>query len=112
MSYIDGVILAAPADGKQAYIDYAAAVAAIFREYGASEVVDAWGDDVPPGKVTDYQRAVQAGADEVVVFSWIRWPDKPTRDLAWSHIMEDPRMDALKMPFDGKRMIYGGFAQI
>jgi uncharacterized protein YbaA (DUF1428 family) len=112
MSYIDGVILAAPADGKQAYIDYAKAVAAIFMDYGATEIVDGWGDDVPEGKVTDYHRAVQAQPGETVVFSWILWPDKATRDLAWTRVMEDSRMGALKMPFDGKRMIYGGFERI
>ncbi len=112
MSYIDGVVVAAPTAGKQAYIDYADAVAAIFRDHGATEVVDAWGDNVPEGRVTDFQRAVQAGPDETVVFSWILWPDKTTRDAAWEKVMADPRMEALKMPFDGKRMIFGGFERI
>jgi uncharacterized protein YbaA (DUF1428 family) len=109
MSYIDGMIAAAPTADKQAYVDYARAVASIFKEHGATEVVDAWGDDVPEGRLTDFPRAVQATADETVTFSWVLWPDKATRDAGWSKIMEDPRMNEMKMPFDGKRLIYGGF---
>ena len=73
-------------------------------------MVDAWGDDLPRGKVTDYQGAVQARDDESVIFSWIEWPSKQARDQGWEKAMNDPRMKGMQMPFDGKRMIYGGFA--
>jgi uncharacterized protein YbaA (DUF1428 family) len=74
--------------------------------------VDGWGDDVPDGKTTDFRRAVQAEAGESVVFGWVEWPSKAVRDEAWQKIMADPRMENLKPPFDGKRMVYGGFAPI
>ena len=79
----------------------------------ALRVVEAWGDDVPAGKVTDFQRAVLAKDDETVMFSWIEWPDKATRDAGMKKMMEDPRMEAANpMPFDGKRMIFGGFENV
>ena len=112
MSYIDGMIAAVPTANKDAYLAYARALAPIFRQHGAVKLVDTWGDDVPDGKVTDFRRAVQANADETVVFSWITWPDKATRDAGWPKIMQDPRMAGMKMPFDGKRMVYGGFEQL
>ena len=110
MSYIDGFVIAVPAANHQAFLDHANAADALFLEHGATRVVEAWGDDVPDGTVTDFRRSVQAGADEVVVFAWIEWPDKATRDAGMAAIMEDARMKALpQMPFDGKRMIFGGF---
>ncbi|MBP6597493.1 MAG: DUF1428 domain-containing protein [Arenimonas sp.] len=114
MAYIDGFVLAVPNANKQAFIDHARQFDPVFIEYGALRVIEAWGDDVPAGKLTDFQRAVQATADETVVFSWIEWPDKATRDAGMAKMMADPRMDpALNpMPFDGKRMIYGGFAPV
>lgn len=85
----------------------------IFLEYGATRVVEAWGDDVPHGKLTDLHRAVAANNDETVMFSWIEWPDNATRDAGMQKVMEDPRMDpANPMPFDGKRMIFGGFENV
>ena len=112
MTYIDGTVCAVPKDGKEAYLAFAREVGALFREHGATAVVENWGDDVPAGKTTDFLRAVQAGDDEVVVLSWIVWPDKAVRDAGWEKIMADPRMQNAKMPYDGKRMIYGGFQQI
>lgn len=110
MSYIDGFVIAVPAANRQAFIDHAQAVDALFLEHGALRVIEAWGDDVPEGKRTDFRRAVQAEADEAVVFSWIEWPDKAARDAGMKACMEDPRMKTLPaMPFDGKRMIFGGF---
>ena len=116
MTYIDG-FLAPVAAGTSAetYRDFAARAAPIFKDHGATRVVEGWGDDVPDGKVTDFRRAVQASEGETVVFSWIEWPDKATRDAGMKKMMEDPRMDPSTpgnppMPFDGKRMIYGGFA--
>jgi uncharacterized protein YbaA (DUF1428 family) len=79
---------------------------------GALRVVEGWGDDVPKGEVTDFHRAVQAKDDETVVFSWIEWPDKSTRDAAMAKMRENPRMTGEPMPFDGKRMIFGGFVPV
>ena len=109
MAYIDGVLCAVPAANKDAFLAHARETAAIFKEVGAVRVVDGWGSDVPDGKVTDFRRAVQASSDEIVTFGWIEWPDKETRDAAWAKLMEDPRMADMKMPYDGKRMVYGGF---
>jgi uncharacterized protein YbaA (DUF1428 family) len=114
MGYADGYLLAVPNGNKEAYREMASKAAGIFREYGATRIVEAWGDDVPDGKVTDFKGAVQAKEGEVVVFSWVEWPSKQTRDEAWPKIMADERMkpDMDNMPFDGQRMIYGGFAPI
>jgi uncharacterized protein YbaA (DUF1428 family) len=110
--YVDGVVIAAPATGRDAYLSFAERHAALFREHGALRVVDAWADDVPDGKQTDFKRAVQAKADEKVVFGWVEWPSKAARDAAWAKLMSDPRMQGAAMPFDGSRMIYGGFTPI
>ena len=113
MSYIDGFVIAVPAGNRAALIDHARTFDAIFLEVGATRVVECWADDVPDGKLTDFRRAVQAKDDEVVVFSWIEWPDKATRDSGMETFMKDPRMDAAaQMPFDGKRMIFGGFVPV
>jgi uncharacterized protein YbaA (DUF1428 family) len=85
---------------------------AIFREYGAVRVVQAWGDDVPEGKVTDFRRAVRAEANETVVLAFIEWPSKQANDEAWDRIMKDQRMQPGDAPFDGKRMFWGGFEVI
>jgi uncharacterized protein YbaA (DUF1428 family) len=114
MGYTDGFVVAVPEGNKEAYREMAAKAAAVFKEYGATRTVEAWGDDVPDGKVTDFKGAVQARDDETVVFSWIEWPSKQARDDGWAKVMEDERMkpDHANMPFDGKRMIYGGFSPI
>ena len=113
MAYIDGFVIAVATANKQAFIDHARELDPVFLEYGATRVVECWGDDVPHGKQTDFHRAVAARADEVAVFSWIEWPDKATRDAGMQKMMEDPRMDpANPMPFDGARMIDGGFAPV
>jgi len=113
MSYVDGFVLAVPAANKEAFRDVAAKMAPMFLEYGATRVVECWGDDVPDGKVTDFKGAVKAEDGEIVVFSWIEWPSKAVRDEASKKIMADPRMHPSEgMPFDGKRMIYGGFEMI
>jgi uncharacterized protein YbaA (DUF1428 family) len=117
MPYIDGFVIAVPTANKQTFIEHARKLDPIFLELGALRVIEAWGDDVPDGKLTDFRRAVQATADETVAFSWIEWPDKATRDAGMKKLMEDPRMDPSApgnppMPFDGKRMIFGGFEPV
>ena len=111
MSYVDGFIAAVPTENKDAYIEHAKVAATVFKEYGALKVVETWGDDIPDGELTSFPLAVKCQADETIVFSWIIWPSKQLRDNGWQSIMEDPRMqpDQNPMPFDGKRLIYGGF---
>ena len=109
MTYVDGFVVPVPARNRDAYRAAAAKAAAIFKEYGAIRLVECWGDDVPDGKVTDFKRAVDAQAGETVVFSWIEWPSKAARDEGSRKVISDPRL-SMDMPFDGKRMIYGGFA--
>jgi uncharacterized protein YbaA (DUF1428 family) len=114
MGYTDGFVVPVPDGKKEAYREMAAKAAAVFKEYGATRVVEGWGDDVPDGKVTDFRRAVKAEAGETVVYSWIEWPSKQARDEGWQKVMADERMkpDFANMPFDGKRMFWGGFAPI
>ncbi|WP_425229291.1 DUF1428 domain-containing protein [Sphingomonas sp.] len=115
MTYIDGFLAPIKAGvGADAYRDFAAKMAPIFREYGATRVVESWADDVPRGTQTDFYRAVAAAEGEAVVFSWIEWPDKGTRDAGMAKVMADPRMqpDDTPMPFDGKRLIFGGFCAL
>lgn len=111
MPYVDGFIMAVPTANKAQFIEHAKLGDAVFLEHGAIRVLECWGDEVPEGKVTDFRRAVNATDDETVVFSWIEWPDKPTRDAAMEKVMSDPRLqpEANPMPFDGQRLVYGGF---
>lgn len=119
MSYIDGFVIAVPTANKQKFIDHAKLGDSVFIDLGATRVIECWGDDLSDGKVTDFRKAVQAKNEETVVFSWIEWPDKSTRDDAMKKMTEwmnnpekaDPRMDPEKnpMPFDGTRLIFGGF---
>ena len=111
MSYIDGFVAAVPTKSKETYTEYAKGMAEVFKDNGALKVVDTWGDDVPEGDITSFPMAVQKKDDETVAFSWIVWPSKETREAGWQTAMEDPRMNAETnpMPFDGKRIIFGGF---
>jgi uncharacterized protein YbaA (DUF1428 family) len=111
MAYIDGFVAAVPTANKDKFLDHAKTIDALFFEFGAHRVVECWSDDVAHGKVTDFYRAVQATEDESIVFSWIEWPDKATRDAGMVKMMTDDRMNG-PMPFDGKRMVYGGFAPV
>jgi uncharacterized protein YbaA (DUF1428 family) len=118
MTYVDGFVIAVPRGNKQQFIEHAEKGDRVFYELGATRIVECWADDVPNGKVTDFRRAVQATNDEEVVFSWVEWPDKATRDAAMGKMPElmksDPRMNPQTnpMPFDGKRLIFGGFAPV
>ena len=114
MSYVDGYLIPVPNENKALYIDQAEIMAKVFKEYGALEIYENWGDDVPEGEVTSFPMAVKAQENETVVFSWVVWPSKEVRDKGWQAVMEDPRMDPADnpMPFDGKRLIYGGFSTI
>jgi uncharacterized protein YbaA (DUF1428 family) len=141
MNYVQGFVTPVPTVNKEKYRKQASDAAQLFKQFGVKRMVEGWGDDVPKGKVTDFQGAVQAKDDETVVFSWleypdkatyelankkmrddprmkemsfVEWPDKATRDAAWPKIMEDRRMqpERDKMPFDGQRMFWGGFRPI
>jgi uncharacterized protein YbaA (DUF1428 family) len=114
MNYVDGFVAAVPTANREKYLQHAQKAAVAFKEYGALQVVETWGNDVPEGKVTSFTMAVQRKDDESVVFSWVTWPSKAVRDDAWKKMMEDPRFnpETNPMPFDGKRLIYGGFEMI
>ncbi|WP_421855517.1 DUF1428 domain-containing protein [Oricola sp.] len=111
MAYVDGVVFAVANARKDEFVAHAKRLAALFKRHGATEVVDCWGTDVPDGDVTSFPMAVKKADDETVVFSWIVWPSKQARDTAWDTVMADAEMNTAMevMPFDGKRMIYGGF---
>ena len=116
--YIDGFVIAVPTANRQKFIDHAKHADSAFIDMGATRILECWADDVKDGKTTDFRMAVKAREDESVVFSWIEWPDKATRDAAMEKMMsddfDDPRMDPEKnpMPFDGARLIYGGFEPV
>lgn len=111
MSYVDGFVTPVPTAKREEYRQHAADAAAIFKEFGAQSVIECWGDDVPEGKVTSFSLAVKREPNETVVFSWITWSSKAARDAGMAKAMADPRLqpDSNPMPFDGKRLIYGGF---
>jgi uncharacterized protein YbaA (DUF1428 family) len=110
-TFVDGFVLPVPTANREPFLAMAEKAAAGFEKHGAGRQLEAWGDDIPDGKVTDFRRAVQAKEGETVVFSWIEWTDKATRDAAWEKIQADPAMhpDDSDMPFDGMRMFWGGF---
>ena len=111
MSYVDGFVAAVPTANKDAYIAHAREASVVFKAHGALRVVECWGDDVPEGTLTSFPMAVQRAPEETVVFSWVLWPSKEIRDLGMKKVMDDPRLqpEHNPMPFDGARLIYGGF---
>jgi uncharacterized protein YbaA (DUF1428 family) len=111
MSYVDGFVVAVPKEKIEDYKAMARRAGEVWKEYGALAFVECVGDDVPYGELTSFPRAVQAKDDEVVVFSWIIYESREQRDAINAKVMADPRLkaDMSEMPFDGKRMIYGGF---
>ena len=112
MSYIDGFVVPVPAGNKEAYLKASRKMTAICKRYGAIRMVECWGDDVPDGKVTDFKRAVAAQDGEQVIFGWIEWPNKATRDKAFEGMMQNPELAAITPGFDMKRAIFGGFTPI
>jgi uncharacterized protein YbaA (DUF1428 family) len=111
MTYIDGFVAAVPTANRDAYRKHAEMAVPVFKEHGALKMVECWGDDVPAGKLTSFPMAVQKKDDETVVFSWIVWPSRQARDEGMKKVMADPRIQSNvnSMPFDGKRLIFGGF---
>lgn len=111
MPYVDGFVIAVPKEKIEAYKQMARTAGAVWKEHGALAFVECIGDDVPYGELTSFPRAVQATDDEVVVFSWIVYESRARRDAVMAEVMADPRLgkDMAALPFDGKRMIYGGF---
>lgn len=113
MAYITGSVGAVPTANKGKYIEHLSAAWPMFKSWGATRMIETWGVDVPKGKVTDFYGAVEARDDETVIFAWIEWPDKATADASWQKMQSDPAMATLPpMPFDGSRMIFGGFAPV
>ena len=113
MAYVEGFVVAVPAANKEIYRKHASEALPIFKEFGVTRMVETWGDEVPDGKVTDFKGAVKAKDGETVVFGWVEWASKAARDEAWGKIRQDARMNnGAPMPFDGQRMIYGGFATL
>lgn len=113
MTYVSGFVAAVPAANKDAFIAHAKAGWPWFQKHGARRMVECWGTDVPHGKQTDFYRATDARDDEIPLFSWIEWPDKETCDAAWAGMDSDPDLPNMPaMPFDGKRMFWGGFVPV
>lgn len=114
MVYVDGFVAAVPTGKREAFKKHAEDAAIVFKEHGALQIAECWGDDVPDGEVTSFPMAVKCEPDETVVFSWITWPSREARNEGMQKVMNDPRMqpDVNPMPFDGKRTIFGGFEMI
>ena len=109
MSYVSGFLIPVKSEHKERYIASAKASWPLFKEFGAIEQVETWGDNVPDGETTSFPLAVKLEEGEVVVFSWVKWPDKATADACFATMETDPGWQDMDMPFDGKRMMWGGF---
>lgn len=111
MTYVDGFVAPVPNSNREAFVAHARKAAELFKEAGALSIVECWGNDVPDGQQTSFPMAVKKAPDETVVFSWVVWPDKATRDAGMARMMQDSRTDPKTnpMPFDGRRAIFGGF---
>ena len=114
MTYVDGFVAAVPTANKDKYLAHAKIAAQVFKDHGALRVTECWESDVPEGETTSFPMAVKRQADETIVFAWIEWPSKTARDAGMEKVYTDPRMqeDENPMPFDGKRLIMGGFDMI
>ncbi len=112
MPFLDITVIPVPTAKKSAYMDHSRQMTVFFKECGAMTVTECWGEDVPEGKSTDFRKAVALKEGETVAVGWITWPDRAVRDAAWEKLMRDERMKNSEAPFDGKRMIFGGFEQV
>ena len=112
MTYVTGFLTPVPHANKARYIKSAEVAWPLFQRHGALKQVEAWGEHIEDGKTTDFKRAVKLEDGEQVVFSWIIWPDRATADAAWEKMQDDPAMKDFDMPFDGKRMMWGGFETV
>ena len=112
MAYITGFLTPVKTENKDRYIESARTSWPMFKGYGATAQIENWGVDVPDGKLTSFPMAVKLQPGEVVVFSWLQWPDRETADAAWAKMESDPAFADMDMPFDGKRMMWGGFEAI
>jgi uncharacterized protein YbaA (DUF1428 family) len=112
MSYVDVFVCAVPDANREIYRAHAHEAGLKFKEFGATQVMECWAEDVPDGKLTSFPMAVKCQPGESVVFAWVVWPSKDVREAAWTRMMDDERMSVEAMPFDGKRLIYGGFTPI
>jgi len=114
MGYVTGCVIAVPTGRKEEFLDHCAVCAEVLKANGALEIFECWGDEVPDGEVTSFPMAVKCEKDETVVFSWILWPSKQACETGMQAMMDHPDLQpgVLEMPFDGKRMIYGGFEVI
>ncbi|KAA3628231.1 MAG: DUF1428 domain-containing protein [Proteobacteria bacterium] len=112
MEYIEGYVAAVPNANREKYIQHAKEAAVVFKEHGALRLVECWGEDVPDGEITSFPLAVKRQEGETVIFSWIAWPSKASRDAGMEKVMNDSRMRMEDMPFDGTRLIYGGFQMV
>lgn len=108
MTFIDIFAAPVPTANKQSYVDHATLAADVFKDNGALQVIEAWGDQIPDGETTSFIKAVQLKEDETVVCGFVIWPDRETKDKGMAAAMSDERM-AGPMPFDGKRLIFGSF---
>ena len=112
MGYVEVFAAAVPDANREEYIQHAKRAAAVFKKHGALNVRENWEDNVPPGELTSFPKAVMREEGESVVIGWVTWPDKATRDAGMEAAFSDPDMQMENMPFDGKRLIFGGFETI
>lgn len=114
VAFVDGFVAAVPTAREAEYRAHAEKAAAVFKDYGALEVIECWGEEIADGERTSFIKAVACESDETVVFSWVRWPSREVRDAAMVKVAADPRLspEANPMPFDGTRLIHGGFVPI
>jgi uncharacterized protein YbaA (DUF1428 family) len=111
MAYVDGCLLAVPTANKQSYVSFSKKMALIIKKHGALSTVECWGEDIPEGKVNSMHSAVMRKSDETVIFSWVVWLDKIIRDKNHKRMVAEMEtvMENIPIPFDGSRMIFGGF---
>ncbi len=110
MAFVDLFVAPVPTANKQTWLDHCKRFDQLFKDAGALEITECWGNDVPEGKLTSFSMAVKREGDETVTVGWIKWPSKQARDAAWAELMKHPDMQpGSAMPYDGKRMIFGGF---